>query len=35
VCAISSKVYALKEGRIAAVLAGRESIRADVCERYL
>jgi ABC-type branched-subunit amino acid transport system ATPase component len=35
VCAISSKVYALKEGRIAAELAGRDSIRADVCERYL
>ena len=35
VCAIASKVYALKEGRIAAELAGRESIRADVCERYL
>jgi len=35
VCAIASKVYALKEGRIAADLAGRESIRADVCERYL
>src|SRR5688572_16481637 len=35
VCAISSKVYALKEGRIVAELANRESIRADVCERYL
>jgi ABC-type branched-subunit amino acid transport system ATPase component len=35
VCAISSKVYAIKEGRIVAELAGPESIRADVCERYL
>ena len=35
VCAISSKVYAIKEGRIVAELADRESIRADVCERYL
>jgi ABC-type branched-subunit amino acid transport system ATPase component len=35
VCAISSKVYAMKEGRIVAELADRESIKADVCERYL
>ena len=35
VCAISDKVYAMKEGRIVAELAGRDSIRADVCERYL
>ncbi len=35
VCAISSKVYAIKEGRIVAELADRESIKADVCERYL
>lgn len=35
VCAISSKVYAIKEGRIVAELADRESIRTDVCERYL
>ncbi len=35
VCAIASKVYALKEGRIVAELADRESIRPDVCERYL
>jgi ABC-type branched-subunit amino acid transport system ATPase component len=34
VCAISSKVYAIKEGRVVAELAG-ESIKADVCERYL
>lgn len=35
VCAISSKVYAIKEGRIVAELADRESITPDVCERYL
>jgi ABC-type branched-subunit amino acid transport system ATPase component len=35
VCAISSKVYAIKEGRIVAELADPESIKADVCERYL
>lgn len=35
VCAISSKVYAMKEGRIVAELADRESIKADVCEGFL
>jgi ABC-type branched-subunit amino acid transport system ATPase component len=35
VCAISDKVYAIREGRIVAELAGADSIRADVCERYL
>ncbi len=35
VCAISDKVYAIKEGRIVAALSDRDSIRADVCERYL
>ncbi len=35
VCAISSKVYAMKEGRIVAELADRESIKADVCESFL
>jgi ABC-type branched-subunit amino acid transport system ATPase component len=35
VCAISSKVYAIKEGRIVAELADADSIKADVCERYL
>jgi ABC-type branched-subunit amino acid transport system ATPase component len=35
VCAISDKVYAIKEGRIVAELAGADSIKADVCERYL
>ncbi|HEX8009324.1 MAG TPA: ABC transporter ATP-binding protein [Casimicrobiaceae bacterium] len=34
VCAIASKVYALKEGRIVAELAG-ESIRPEACEPYL
>jgi len=28
-------VYALKEGRVVAELADRESIRPDVCEKYL
>jgi ABC-type branched-subunit amino acid transport system ATPase component len=35
VCAIASKVYALKEGRIVAELADRDSIRPEACERYL
>ena len=35
VCAISDKVYAMKEGRIVAELADRDSIKTDVCERYL
>ena len=35
VCAISSKVYAMKEGRIVAELTDRDSIKAEVCERYL
>jgi len=35
ICAIASKVYALKEGRIVAELAGRDGIRPEVCERYL
>jgi len=35
VCAIASKVYALKEGRIVAELADRESMNPDACERYL
>jgi ABC-type branched-subunit amino acid transport system ATPase component len=35
VCAISDKIYAIKEGRVVAEIADRESIRADVCERYL
>jgi ABC-type branched-subunit amino acid transport system ATPase component len=35
VCAIASKVYAVKEGRIVAELADRESIKPEGCERYL
>jgi branched-chain amino acid transport system ATP-binding protein len=35
VCAISDKVYAMKEGHIVAELAGPEFIRIDACERYL
>jgi len=34
VCAISSKVYALKEGRMVAELAG-DAIRPQACEPYL
>lgn len=35
VCAISSKVYAIKEGRIVTEMADPDSIRVDACERYL
>ncbi len=35
VCAISSKVYAIKEGRIVAKLADPASIKPEICERYL
>jgi ABC-type branched-subunit amino acid transport system ATPase component len=35
VCALSNKVYAMKEGHIVAELADRDSIRTDLCERYL
>ena len=35
VCAISDRIYALKEGRMVAELADRESIQAKVCEQYL
>jgi len=35
VCALADKVYALKEGRVAAQLSDRESIRIEVFERYL
>src|SRR5450631_4758412 len=35
VCAISDKVYAMKEGRIVAELADRDSINTDSCDRYL
>jgi ABC-type branched-subunit amino acid transport system ATPase component len=35
VCAISDKVYAIKDGTIVAEIVGKESIRVDVCERYL
>ena len=34
ICAISDKVYAIKEGRIITELAG-ESVKADICEQYL
>ena len=35
VCAISDKIYALKEGHIVAEFADRDSIQARVCEQYL
>jgi ABC-type branched-subunit amino acid transport system ATPase component len=35
VCAISDRIYALKEGHIVAELTDRESIQAKVCEQYL
>ncbi len=35
VCAISDKVYAVKEGRVVAEITDRESIRTEICERYL
>ena len=35
VCALASKVYAIKEGRIVAELADRDSIRPEACEPYL
>ena len=35
VCAISDKVYAIKEGRVVTEIADGESIKASICERYL
>jgi ABC-type branched-subunit amino acid transport system ATPase component len=35
VCAISGKVYAIKEGRVVAELADPASIKPENCERYL
>jgi ABC-type branched-subunit amino acid transport system ATPase component len=35
VCAISDKIYAIKEGRIVIELTDRESIQAKICEQYL
>jgi ABC-type branched-subunit amino acid transport system ATPase component len=35
VCAISDKIYALKEGRIVTELTDQESIKANICEQYL
>lgn len=34
ICAISDKIYAIKEGHIVTELVG-DSIKANVCERYL
>jgi ABC-type branched-subunit amino acid transport system ATPase component len=35
VCAISDKVYALKEGRMVTEISDEESIRSNLCEKYL
>jgi len=35
VCAISDKIYAIKEGRIVIELKDKESIKANICEQYL
>ena len=35
VCAISDKIYGVKEGRIVAEITDRASIRPEVCEQYL
>jgi ABC-type branched-subunit amino acid transport system ATPase component len=35
VCAISDKVYAIKEGRIVTEITDKESIETGICERYL
>ena len=35
VCAISDRIYALREGRIAAELNTPDAIRPEVCERYV
>lgn len=35
VCAVASRVYALKEGRIVGELVERDAIRPDACEPYL
>jgi len=35
VCAISDKIYAIKEGRIVIEITDQESIKANICEQYL
>jgi ABC-type branched-subunit amino acid transport system ATPase component len=35
VCTISDKVYAVKEGHIVTEISDEESIRSNICERYL
>ena len=35
VCAISDKVYAIKEGRVVTEISDEESIRSNICEQYL
>jgi ABC-type branched-subunit amino acid transport system ATPase component len=35
VCAISDKLYAIKEGRVVAEVTDKDSITASICERFL
>ncbi len=35
VCAISDKIYGIKEGHIVVELTDKESIKAEICEQYL
>ena len=35
VCAISDKLYAIKEGRVVAEITDKASITASICERFL
>jgi ABC-type branched-subunit amino acid transport system ATPase component len=35
VCAISDKIYAIKEGRIVTEISDEESIKTNICEQYL
>jgi ABC-type branched-subunit amino acid transport system ATPase component len=35
VCAISEKIYAIKEGRVVAEIADPASIKSNICEKYL
>ncbi len=35
VCAIADRVYAIKDGRVVAEFADKDSITFDACEQYL
>jgi ABC-type branched-subunit amino acid transport system ATPase component len=35
VCAISDRIYAIKEGRVVTELTDKDSIKASICELYL